>query len=536
MGQNRRLGFYHSYSRRCKKQLIPHIRVWYCCECGFGPWNLALHTGCASCGKQQCKFCSEEWVPLEEKSFDISTARNQEPHLEALPTSNIPHSSSRAAIPFVNTGSATFDFGLTSSPLPPLLHQSHVTGTQSETQSCEAASEVQNVRECENDLVPVPIYEPFHDQSWPIRATNDNTRSLLARGSPQHPDPVSELANQFISDSGLDHPVQYAGEAAGLNVESFSSHQVEPTIRIQHRPVAIDIAINASAVEHSVPNSDNQSGQACSIPVSSGTASDAGLSEWLELPTDVSRHTTFLADSQIQSFSIGPTALQWSPDDDNAAPSRPPLSPVDYGPLEAPASTVKSVDNLKPTQNDKATKRASRHYECCGSDGNQRFACLFYKFDPIRHFHCAFKSFDSIGHLRPHLDKSHRLGPNHCKSCWQTFNTADSLINHLTTQDCRPTGGISVDDLPGFPRIRWPMDEKWYWGWKKLFGEAAALPQCPFYHPMDDLLSAQLRAQNPEPSELECIRRDGPGKDGSPSYPSFADTQPHPNIPYYTPQ
>ncbi|KAI1144930.1 hypothetical protein F4825DRAFT_475309 [Nemania diffusa] len=173
--------------------------------------------------------------------------------------------------------------------------------------------------------------------------------------------------------------------------------------------------------------------------------------------------------------------------------------------------------NNTPTSSKKGriTKLASKHYKCCKSNGSPRLACLFYKYDHDLHANCALKKFSSIGHLRQHLNKRHKLGPNHCKSCWRTFGTADSLTRH---RYCVPTGGVPVDRLPEFPRMRLPADKKWYWGWKKLFGEAIVPPQCPYYHPPLKNFKAQSRLQSPELSPLEGIVGGWPPGNGSTSY------------------
>jgi hypothetical protein len=429
-------------------------------------------------------FCFEGWMKLREKSLHISTLRSQEPYPEALPTTVIPHSSSRAATPFDNTWSAVFDFELTNLLLPSSVLQTQATGTQSETQQTnEVASGLPDVRGCENDLVPVPTHEPFHNPSQSLSAASYDTRSLLASSSPQYLGPVYGVTSQFVSDPGLGHSVQYADETAGPPLESLQniqSHQVEPTTPTnKRRRVAFDIAIDASPADHSTANSEELS------PLCSGIAFEAGLSGWPELPTDVS--VRFLRHTKSPVDSIGSTPLPYFPSDDYATPPRPQLSPVYYDQLETPASAVNSPNLLESYPNGEMTKDAPGHYLCCGSIGSQRFACPFYKYDPMKHWGCMSKSFNSIGHMRQHLDLSHKLGPNSCKSCWQTFDTADSLVHHTTTQSCRPRGGVPVDYLDTFPRMRRPKDWKWYWGWKQLFGDEVALPCCPFFHPGEDL-------------------------------------------------
>lgn len=33
---------------------------WYCCQCGFGPYNVALYSACINCNSISCKYCRRE--------------------------------------------------------------------------------------------------------------------------------------------------------------------------------------------------------------------------------------------------------------------------------------------------------------------------------------------------------------------------------------------------------------------------------------------------------------------------------------------
>ncbi|KAI0457667.1 hypothetical protein F5B21DRAFT_520710, partial [Xylaria acuta] len=471
-----------------------------------------LDAGCASCGNRRCSFCSEEWVPAVEKLVhDISSPqKNQEPSRRAalpMTASHVPHGSgSRAATPFDNGGSGISNIGLTSlSSVPYPLQQNHVIGTsnltrtstQSEAtsqQTNEYASEQWHV---ENDLVQVHVHGTIHDPLSSAGAPSwDDTRSRLPNGPPQ-----------LVSDTDVDYPIHHTSETTGSNVgalQTIQSHQVE------HVAVVIDAG---------APNAEGQSIQGYAIPLfPGGMNSDALLPVWPAFSDDFS--VQLPADLESQSHSIGPRS--WVFNDDYTVPLQPQQSPIDYLPLDPPPSSIKSLGILKPPKNGRVTKGASKLYECCESGGSQRFACLFYKHNPRLHMGCMSRSFTSIGHLRQHLDKSHKLGPNHCPSCWETFDTADKLTSHTTTPQCAPIGGIPVDDLPSFPRMRLPPDKKWYWGWKKLFGEAAAPPQCPFFHPWEDL-KAQFRAESPSISLPNCPGTDSTEENRSLSYANHTE-------------
>ncbi|KAI0433694.1 hypothetical protein F5Y09DRAFT_350979 [Xylaria sp. FL1042] len=468
--------------------------------CQFGPLNKKLDDYCASCGQKRCDLCPEEWVPVREESLhDISVLRSKEPRLEALlPASHVPHNGSqRAATPLDNMGTAISDIGFTLSPLLPYpQYQTHVIGTGTDTctstqveipaqESSELALKQWNVSTKEIGLIPIPLQEPFGGS---LLTTNV---SHLPSDSPQDPSSLYQLMNPFGSSLiPSDHyPIQrvsgttLSGVGGFGGLQNVQQHPADPKARLKRKHIAVD----SSATGTTTRNSGDQPLQSCTIPLLPGGI-DLGplsLAGWSEFPLDVSAH--YPIDSQVPSHSLEPTPLLWVPPDDIAIPPQPP-------PMGA-----KSMNTAKSFQGGKAPKAAPRHHDCCKSNRTPRFACPFYKYDPHLYIGCVLRSFKSISHLRQHLNQHHKLGTNHCKLCWRTFDTADALTSHA--QCCKvPTGGMPVDNLPEFPRMRVSKEKKWYWGWKKLFGEAAALPACPFFHPPLEDIQVQFRAQNPDMS------------------------------------
>ncbi|TGJ82550.1 hypothetical protein E0Z10_g6223 [Xylaria hypoxylon] len=459
-------------------------------KCGIGPLNIELDDNCAYCAQRRSSFCVGEWV--RGSSLDILPPHDQEPHLEALPTHAPRNYTSGAATPFDNTGSVISNIGLTSSPLllPYLLHQTQgisggtgtgiSTNTESETSaqpSNEPASEQWNVDRGESDLVPVPIHEPVHCSSSSAEATGYNdTRSGLPNDSSHY-----QLTPQFDSGPGVDYSIQYSSEttaSAAGTLQNTQRQQEEPATRAKRKHVAVE----------SAPNSADGSARTCAIPIwPSGMASDIMSSGWSNSLIDV-------------SIQFSPQT--WGSDEDYYTTlSRPQLHLVDCD----PPLSAKSLNTPQSSQGNRTTTSISRNYECCKYSEKQRLACPFYKYEPQLHSGCMFKSFKTIGHMGQHLKQHHKLKRNHCKSCWRNFETTDMLINH--TRYCIQTGGVSVDDMPEFPRMRLPVDKKWYWGWKKLFGQAAALPPCPFSHPIEDL-QAHLLTQHTNLYQPEYIGRD----------------------------
>ncbi|KAI1425409.1 hypothetical protein F5Y12DRAFT_747393 [Xylaria sp. FL1777] len=487
MSQKKRVSSRH-HDTTPRKKALPHLPVWYCNECGFGPWNAALDEYCVNCGKQRCEFCPGEWVPVEEEALhDISVPRNTL-RLEALQTANrVPHNfSQRAATPFDDTGCAISNPGHTLSPLrsrpPYLTHVGPGTHLNANAQgeapaqpSSDLVSEPWNVSRSKIGLVPVPIYEPFYGTSSPAEVTNyNNTSPYLLSGSPQDTASLCQLPTQFDVGDSLQH-ISETRRSVGGTSRNIQQPPLESKARLKRKHVAVD----NNATDAGAFHSGEQFAQACGIPVSLGRISlDPVSSGWPEFPTDASMH--FPLDSQISSHSVGPAPPSWIPRDD-------------YG---ESSQLYQTLSIAKSSQDGRATKGVSRCSECCKSSGSRRFACPFYKYDPKLHISCVLKSFNSIGHLGQHLKKHHKLGPIHCKLCWQTFDTVDSLTNHA--ERCKmPTGGVPVDKLPKFPRMRLPAEQKWCWAWKKLFGDAARLLPCPFSHPQEDF-QVQFHAQSPE--------------------------------------
>ncbi|KAI1307846.1 hypothetical protein F5Y03DRAFT_117900 [Xylaria venustula] len=482
-------------------KLLPHLQVWYCYKCGFGPLTTALDEYCANCGKQRCGLSLEEWVPAEEEQLhDISAPRgNKEPRPEALPTaSHVPHTCDRrAATPSDNAENAISEIGFPISPLLPYpLYPPRTIGTGTDISTSthtrvpaqeisEVALEQWNVSQSNIGLVPIPIQESFHSPWSPFDVPH------LPSGSPRGSNSLyTQITAEF--DLCLDY-LHNAGDTnhsvVGTSL-SIQQHPLDPRSRLKRKHVAVD---NGST------DAGDQPTQLCAGPIlpdgmATGPVSFTG---WLGFPIDAS--TQLPVDSQVPGNSIRPIPPPWTSTGDSIAPTQP-----------APSST-------KTLQGGRATKTIPQPHECCKSDENRRLACPFYKYDPELYINCVLKSFKDISHLNQHLKSKHKLGANHCQLCWRTFDTADALTSHAKL--CKlPTGGVPVDKLPKFPRMgktSMPKEKKWYWGWKNLFGEAVVPPPCPFSHPREHI-QIKLRVQRTEESHVML------GGNGSLSFTDFA--------------
>ncbi|KAI1357082.1 hypothetical protein F5Y01DRAFT_11023 [Xylaria sp. FL0043] len=424
--------------------------------------------------------------------------------------SHVPRNGSqRAATPMDNTGTAISDIAFTLSPLlpyPPYQMRVIGTGTDSGTntqveippeESSELALEQWNVSNEGTAPVPIPLHELFHDSLSPIGLTH------LPSGSSHDPNTLYRLNNQVDPSftPGDHYPIQPVSGTTRSGVgalQGVQRHPVDPKTGLKRKHVAIDNSATGTNTRHS----GDQPTQSCDIPLG-GIDTWLLAAHWPAFPLDAS--TQLPVGSQTPNHSLEAIPLPRVHTDDTAILSQP------------PSLGTKSMNTTQSFQDGRATKVVHRPPDCCKSNRSPRFACPFYKYDPHHYIGCLLTSFNSIGHLRQHLNQKHKLGVNHCKLCWRTFNTADALANHA--QCCKvPTGGIPVDNLPVFPRMRLPAEKKWYWGWKKLFGEATALPPCPyFHHPLEDI-QVQFRVQNPDMSH-----RIIGGEDEALSYPRFIE-------------
>ncbi|KAI1108686.1 hypothetical protein F5Y14DRAFT_435248 [Nemania sp. NC0429] len=444
MSQKKQISAPYSDTRRFT-ELSGHIRVWYCAECWMGPWNTKIDEVCTNCGSRRSRDSREEWVPVHDIS--ISPPRLQEPpgyEDEALPMTVgcVPpthNTAGRASMPFDNLMTTMSSTRPTNSPVtvPYTLEQPHIidtstissASTQPETHG-QLAPNQWNLGGYESDLLPVPNH-----WSPTVAIEYDETGSYPINSYSEYPDALNGVAAQFAHSLGAD------------NFEPYLAGGVNPTG---------DLASTLT------------------LPV--GITTDYNLPGWSEFSQDVP--TLSAADSQIDSNLVGLTPLPWAFNDFDAwFPS------IDHTSAGPTGSSASPPNVTRSTREDNSPESVCKHYHEHSDGKDPRLACPFSKYSPKLHVKCQSKGFDSIGHLKQHLLHSHKLGTHHCTSCWRTFKTAERLNSHGY---CVPTGGKPVDKLPVFPKTRISSAKKWYWCCRQLFGEAAALPECPFYHSFDD--------------------------------------------------
>ncbi|KAJ8129710.1 hypothetical protein O1611_g3920 [Lasiodiplodia mahajangana] len=478
MSQKKRVGSrYNGAMYRVKR--LPHYVSWYCCNCCDGPYTYVLEEHCMSCGKRRCTFCRDEADPVPEIPIHNISPGNIAA-LHETSTHVLHNIAGRAATPSISTGSAISNTEFANSLALPYspeearfidIGTSYRAQSEAPTQhSSQVTSQQQNVGRYGDDLVPSPTHGPYHDLPFSI-GTPTPSHYHTAPHSPDHPQEHSPILNkplitQVSSDLPPDYSVQYPGESSGYGANP------EP-----ENGAASSIAIDT-------PASDPGVGTIRTLL--SGTAGAVALLKQTNFPT-----STRAAQSPIGSDTrlIQPNPPLEVAKDDFAV--SPPLQ-LDLPDHNSPKPPISDAKSPKTPKKGKTRKVASKNYECCKSSDGQRLACPFYKYDPQQHIGCISKAYDCIGRLGQHLKQSHKLGP---------------------------------DRLPKFSKMRVPADKKWYWGWKELFGEAAALPECPFSHPAEDLLKTQCRSPGHELPKLGYVEVDWPQGNGSPNHSNYADSQ-----------
>ncbi|KAK8035104.1 hypothetical protein PG993_010099 [Apiospora rasikravindrae] len=130
--------------------------------------------------------------------------------------------------------------------------------------------------------------------------------------------------------------------------------------------------------------------------------------------------------------------------------------------------------------------------------------------NPKQHSTCATKTFLTISSLGQHLRLAHSpKGRHYCKACCQFFQSASALKAHADSGVCRPTGGVSVDELPKMSHKHERPASKWNTVWQQLFPHLKR-PRSPYpdgNHEIDQFVQFFLRAlQRPMPGLMSHDR------------------------------
>ncbi|KAF2689661.1 hypothetical protein K458DRAFT_384295, partial [Lentithecium fluviatile CBS 122367] len=136
-----------------------------------------------------------------------------------------------------------------------------------------------------------------------------------------------------------------------------------------------------------------------------------------------------------------------------------------------------------PHQSDLTTNTGT---EAGSHNRGNRFACPFYKRDPIQHPRCSKALLTKMSYVKQHLLRNHRMPP-YCKLCGEEFHHEDELLTHVREESCqgpilgRPRGMSRSQELALHKRSDQKLraDEQWYEVFRLLFpGEQ--LPHSPY--------------------------------------------------------
>lgn len=133
--------------------------------------------------------------------------------------------------------------------------------------------------------------------------------------------------------------------------------------------------------------------------------------------------------------------------------------------------------------------KSRRRRRCSGTkDGPPRWACPFWKHDPLRNVACSSYTLKRVQDVKQHLLRKHRRRCLYCPICLREFTTVDQRDSHIIERKCRAAdltahGGAASasymtpdkeDKLRA--RMSGPDTEIWYRIWKILFDDAKKPP------------------------------------------------------------
>jgi hypothetical protein len=146
----------------------------------------------------------------------------------------------------------------------------------------------------------------------------------------------------------------------------------------------------------------------------------------------------------------------------------------------------RSNDHLPPDDSEEdgpSKRRRGSLATVASSDTSLRFACPFYKHDPIRYRNrrtCPGPGWQTVHRMKEHLYRAHAQSI-YCPRCYSMFDADIELSNHLRMQHCQvsapqPLEGIDRETLQALrkrsPALRLEED-KWRDVYSLLFPDVA---------------------------------------------------------------
>ncbi|KAI2627345.1 hypothetical protein GGS26DRAFT_592372 [Hypomontagnella submonticulosa] len=465
--------------------------LWYCCNCGYGGMSLQLNTSCVEvlCGHKKCRYCCAEYTRSRSASLYPGGIASKEALRSNHKARQGTHQQliSRAASPLRVIASATtgdspsLGHSPTKEPLKAipkpttaqtdsghidtepigLLHP-EIGGSNEAFEDGECTP-----RSCDFDTIePINLISDISDTengAHPANCILEPVRHEDLLTYPFDPSPNSyflhtcEGSPDFLPYDG--HP-----EVEHLPEVGHGPGIIEAFLKSLDEIGTCEIQLPDASHNHIYPLEPHTSAFGTEI-----SENHQHPTLWLNPPSDASPESHLPSLSYNESFS--PFPIQFSgashqlPDMELSATDQNGAAPLPGpGPQHLTGGNCwQASKKRKFSQEDGEVVHGDRACEACrlkmGRDESMSLACLFYKRDPGHHQNCMQKKFNNISALGQHLSKEHAVR--------------------------EPTDG--TEKLATISKSRSGPNTKWFWTWRKLFGEREAPPKCPYTHPIQDM-------------------------------------------------
>ncbi|TEA19014.1 hypothetical protein C8034_v009458 [Colletotrichum sidae] len=115
-------------------------------------------------------------------------------------------------------------------------------------------------------------------------------------------------------------------------------------------------------------------------------------------------------------------------------------------------------------------------------DNGRRWACHFFKLDPVRHMACLFHPQLCCRHVKSHLQRHHKL-PFHCPTCFEIFKSGALRDAHIRARNClrRDTPAYWDRYIPEdrMEELKDVTGGDWYAMWSVVFPDKEP-PESPY--------------------------------------------------------
>ncbi|CAH0045068.1 unnamed protein product [Clonostachys solani] len=122
----------------------------------------------------------------------------------------------------------------------------------------------------------------------------------------------------------------------------------------------------------------------------------------------------------------------------------------------------------------------------------QYFGCVYYKWDPWRHWRCYCKyAFKRVADVKGHLKRVHTMSEYYCPTCFAEFSDKESWQRHTQDNTCQPTQPpehiLTVQKFEeinqAFSEARRSSDwDKWFLLYDGVFPNGTYRPDSPYVY------------------------------------------------------